>query len=103
MLNKKLGFLFGALFCFFKYLQDGFWKSVCPIKGSKWCSFILICESWLAAMHLPTALPASPARSFPEIVGGVGEGGDGALISRFSCYCLVRAQRELRETSVTCF
>lgn len=80
MLNKKLAFLFGTLLCFFKYLQDGFWKSVCPIKGSKWCSFILICESWLAGMHLPTALPASPAPLLPRDRGR-GGGGDGALMS----------------------
>ena len=72
MLSKKLGFLFGALFCFFRYLQDSFWKRVCPIKGSKWCSWIVTRESWLAAMHLPTALPASPAPLLPRDRGAGG-------------------------------
>lgn len=48
--NKKLEFLFGTLFCSFKYLQDNFWKSVCPIKGRKWCFWIRISDLWLAGL-----------------------------------------------------
>ena len=63
MLNKKPGFLFGALFGLVKYLLDSFWKSVCPIKGSKRCS-------WIPVRPPPAAPPASLQASSPEVAGG---------------------------------
>ena len=71
-----------------KYLLDSFWKRVCPIKGSKQCSWIPV---WP-----PSAAPlASLQGSSPEVVGGaeiVGWGGDGATYFRcLSCYWLVSA------------
>jgi len=63
VLNKKPGFLFGALFGLVKYLLDSFWKRVCPIKGSKRCS-------WISVRPPPAAPPASLQGSSPEVVGG---------------------------------
>lgn len=77
MLNKKPGFLFGALFGLVKYLLDSFWKRVCPIKGSKRCS-------WISVRPPPAAPPASLQGSSPEVVGGaeiVAGGAMGPLIS----------------------
>ena len=80
MLNKKPGFLFGALFGLVKYLLDSFWKSVCPIKGSKRCSWIPVRPppARRAASQPASLLPRgrggsrdpSLQASSPEVVGG---------------------------------
>lgn len=71
MWSKKLGFLFGALFCFLKYLQDNVWKSPMPHKRKK--MVLLDCNQGLVvgsdAAAFSTAGPCLP-QTFPNILSG---------------------------------